>query len=649
MRSIMVVLLLGNSLWALTLSQAVNEALQTHPVVQERVNNFRATQQDLKIAEADYYPTFDLRAAAGYNHAGEILGDVHSPNPEYTNYESSLTLTQNIFHGFGTRHKVDYEEARVMAAAYNYLEKANDVAFRTVGAYLNVIRSKELLTTAKENVAINLDLYNKVKTLYDGGLTTKSEMNKINSSLSLARSNLTVQENNFRDTFATLRRMTGHEVDPNIMEKPELKASMPESFERAGMIAIDNNPSIIVGRYNIKGAQALMRENEKEYYPKIDLEVNQFINDSHMNNNGFDQPDDRFRARVVLNYNLYRGGADSATQQKNISKVNQEVQTMLEAKRQALEGIEFSWNAYQMINKQLVDLREYRHFADTTLELYKDEFDMGRRSMLDILAAQNDVIGSRQQLINAQYDELFAQYRILDAMGLMVVAVLGDTNEYTAKVNLANGRSDIIEDVLPVKLDQDNDTIADNLDLCDNSKSGENLMPYGCTKAKEIDMTLPDMNTMSGTPAREPDSDGDGVVDAKDKCPNTPKGYGVDSDGCPQKLTLHINFESDSALIPQSAAGDVDKLVTFMKDNALYTVEIMGYTDSSGSESHNLALSQSRADAFRNLLEKSGIESGRLSSKGLGSQSPIASNALSSGRAQNRRTEILMHANRGEK
>lgn len=480
MRIIWIGLLLGGSLYALTLDEAVNEALRTHPIVKERLNNFRATQQDLKISEAEYYPVLDARAVAGYNHAGELYSHVNSV--EYTNYESSLTLTQNLFNGFGTRHKVDYQEARVMAAAYNYIEKTNDVAFRTVGAYLNVLRAKELLGTARENVEINTDLFKKVKTLFDGGLTTKSEMNKINSSLSLAKSNLTVQENNFRDTFATLRRLTGHDVDPTTMSKPELKAIMPESFERAAMVAIDNNPSILVGRYNTKGAQALMNENKKGFYPKLDLEVNQFFNDSHKDNNGFDQPDDRFRARLVMNYNLYRGGADRATEQKNISKINQEVQTMLESKREALEGIEFSWNAYEMIGKQLADLLEYRKYADTTLDLYKDEFDMGRRSMLDILAAQNDLIGSRQQIINAQYDELYARYRILDAMGLMVVAVLGNNGEYTAKVNIGNGKAEFIDDTVPVKLDQDNDSIPDNLDLCDNSKAGENLMAYGCTK-----------------------------------------------------------------------------------------------------------------------------------------------------------------------
>ncbi|MGD9655955.1 MAG: TolC family protein, partial [Sulfuricurvum sp.] len=107
MSRLWLILLLGGSLSALTLDESVQEALRSHPIIKERLNNFRATQQDLKIATAEYLPSLDLRASAGYNHAGELNDHIRTPALEYTNYESSLILTQNLFNGFGTRHKVD--------------------------------------------------------------------------------------------------------------------------------------------------------------------------------------------------------------------------------------------------------------------------------------------------------------------------------------------------------------------------------------------------------------------------------------------------------------------------------------------------------------------------------------------------------------
>lgn len=487
----LVLSLLSPLLHGVTLQESVKEVISTNPIVLERLKNYRATQQDLNIAESEYYPRLDLRATAGYNNVGEIKDRrFRDRDFDYTNYETSLTLTQNLFDGFGTMHKVDYQEARILAAAYNYLEKANDVAFQMTSAYIGVLKASELLQTARENVAINESIYEKVRQIYDAGLTTDSEVKKIQASLSLAKSNLTVQKNNLKDAEYTYRRVLGRMPEIEKMQKPSLDVTMPESIERAAMYAIENNPSLLVSNYNIKGADALYKQRKKEYYPKVDLEVSQFLNDVDRIGNGFDQPDDRFRARIVLTYNLFKGGADMANVQKHLSTINQEVEIKRDLKRQVIESLDFSWNAFEMIDLQLKDLREYKEFAETTLDLNKDEYDMGRRTLLDLLSAQNDVINARTQIITAEYEYLFAKYRILDAMGLMVSVLLKEDESYLQKVNIAQDQEfQEVLDVLPIKLDADNDNIADDIDLCDNSLKENNIMPDGCKKSvKSIEL-----------------------------------------------------------------------------------------------------------------------------------------------------------------
>lgn len=468
------------SAFGLTLKESVIEVLNTNPVVQERLKNYRATQQDLNIAESEYYPTIDLRATAGTNYAGKQYD--HVINTDYTNYETSLQLTQNLFDGFGTMYKVDYQQARILAAAYNYVEKSNDSAFKTTNAYLNVMRSYDLLKTAKENVQVNEDIYKKVKDLFDAGLTTASEVKKVESSLALARSNYIVQETNTYDTEYNFKRLLGRMPERSEMQRPNFDFAMPQSEEKAALYAVDHNPSLLVSRYNIKGAQALWNQKKKEFYPKVDMEVSQYFNDASKTN-AFDQPDDRFRARLVLTYNLFHGGADSADIQKSVSTIDQEVEIKRDLKRQVIEGLELSWNAYENIDRQLKNLREYSQYSEKTLELYKEEYDLGRRSLLDLLSSQNDVFNARTQITKAEYDHLFAKYRVLDAMGLLVMAITGDETKYTSQVNLyTNSDAKEILDTLPTKLDVDHDNISDNLDLCDNSLKGDNIMPYGCKK-----------------------------------------------------------------------------------------------------------------------------------------------------------------------
>ncbi|MGD9656001.1 MAG: OmpA family protein [Sulfuricurvum sp.] len=149
-------------------------------------------------------------------------------------------------------------------------------------------------------------------------------------------------------------------------------------------------------------------------------------------------------------------------------------------------------------------------------------------------------------------------------------------------------------------------------------------------------------------PKVEIDSDGDGVVDANDKCPNTPKGYTVDENGCPREVTLHINFPTASAVIPKSSSAQIDELKRFMHDYPMYRIEIVGHTDNVGSESSNQSLSLRRAKALENVLIDDAIAPERISSSGMGENAPVASNDDEEGRAQNRRTEVKMYMNSGK-
>jgi outer membrane protein OmpA-like peptidoglycan-associated protein len=139
---------------------------------------------------------------------------------------------------------------------------------------------------------------------------------------------------------------------------------------------------------------------------------------------------------------------------------------------------------------------------------------------------------------------------------------------------------------------------------------------------------------------KESDSDNDGVVDSNDQCPDTPKGYKVDPKGCPRNVTLHLNFASNSSVLPASADKDVNALTEFMNENPAATITIIGHTDSTGQKAKNQTLSENRAQALGTRLVQNGIAANRIKTSGKGISEPISSNKKPAGRAQNRRIEI---------
>ena len=136
-------------------------------------------------------------------------------------------------------------------------------------------------------------------------------------------------------------------------------------------------------------------------------------------------------------------------------------------------------------------------------------------------------------------------------------------------------------------------------------------------------------------PSSEKDTDGDGVVDSKDKCPNTPKGAIVDKDGC---WAFHgVLFDFDSATIKAGNETMFRNAIKVLKLNPTLTVEIQGHTDSQGAAEYNQKLSERRASAVKQKLVDNGISAARLTTKGFGESNPVASNATEAGRAHNRR------------
>jgi len=140
------------------------------------------------------------------------------------------------------------------------------------------------------------------------------------------------------------------------------------------------------------------------------------------------------------------------------------------------------------------------------------------------------------------------------------------------------------------------------------------------------------------------DSDGDGVTDSLDKCPNTPKDFKVDSVGCPVaipeqvSITLLVEFDFDKAVVKPRYHSDIEKAANFLKAYPKTTGVLEGHTDSIGSEEYNMKLSQKRADSVKKyIVEKFGIDAARLSTVGYGESKPVADNKTDAGRQKNRR------------
>jgi OOP family OmpA-OmpF porin len=196
-------------------------------------------------------------------------------------------------------------------------------------------------------------------------------------------------------------------------------------------------------------------------------------------------------------------------------------------------------------------------------------------------------------------------------------------------------------------LDSDGDGIIDDVDKCPNTPRGMEVDAQGCPLDSDGDGVVNNADKCPSTPPGvgvdssgcPPDSDADGVPDYLDQCPSTPRGATVNEAGC-WSLRATMLFDTNSSYIKDEAHPLLDEVVSILEKNPQIKVEIQGYADNTGTADYNQWLSERRAKRVMDYLVTKGIGFERLQAKGYGSTRPVASNATEEGRAQNRRVEL---------
>lgn len=259
------------------------------------------------------------------------------------------------------------------------------------------------------------------------------------------------------------------------------------------------------------------------------------------------------------------------------------------------------------------------------------------------------------QALKEKYGDRLCIYTVLigdDAAGKATmdgIAAAGGCGFATSAdaITSPDGMADFVEKVfLSRYLDSDGDGVYDIMDKCPDTPAGVKVDPVGCPLDSDGDGVPDYLDKCPDTPAGVKvdsngcplDTDGDGVYDYLDKCPGTPAGARVNSDGC--WVLGDVLFDFDKAVVKKSAYPLLDEVVAVVKNNPGLRVSLDGHTDSTGPDAYNMGLSKRRANAVKAYLVKKGVAADRLETAGFGESKPVATNDTREGRSLNRRVEL---------
>jgi len=410
----------------LTIPQALLHVINTNPEIRQRIENYRAVEQDRTIAFSGHLPVVDVQAGIGkmrYDDSSVISGD------DWTHTEAFIRARQNLFHGFGIENDVLQQDKRLLSAKYAIMEKVSQLGLEMVDTFLEILKAKKILNLAIENHNVHKEYYSKIKEVTTSGAGSQGDMDQISGRMALSQSNVIVAQNNLLDAETNFLRIYGYGLlsSPVKLKETNVNTSLiPKSLDQADELAERQYPSFLAVQNNVKALNAAHEQSKENYYPWVDLELEQSYYDN--DNNFVSGQVDQSTIMLVARWNLYNGGADDALVEKTAVRMFEESDRLLNTKRLVTERLRLSWAAKERIAEQLRYLRQHRDFSKKTHETYKEEFNLGRRTLLDLLDVKNEYFLSRKAYISAYYDQKLAKYRVIENVGNLpnIVSVTSD-------------------------------------------------------------------------------------------------------------------------------------------------------------------------------------------------------------------------------
>ncbi len=400
------------------LRSAVAIGINTNPETGVVQSNRRATDEELNQAKGLYLPSVDVRADTGYEHSDDPGTRAGAGDDEENmwRYDAGVTLTQMLFDGYETKFENKRQKARVLSASRRVGESAELTGLAIVEAYLDVMRQREQLKIARDNVASHITLLDQISDSAQAGRTTDADVDQGNARLASARALEASVREALRQAEATYIQEVGDPPQDLVMPMVPVDA-LSADVEREVKIALHQSPTIGIFEADIDVAHAEYQGSKSTMYPQVDLQLN--ARTGH-DMGGVDGRDTSASALAVLNWNLYRGGIDTARVKEHINREAQAKEARADAARQVESDVRRTWASMVSAGERARQFTAQAAANTEVVRSYKDQFDLNRRTLLDVLDSQNELFVSRSNLVNAEFLEMFAIYRLLALKGEML-------------------------------------------------------------------------------------------------------------------------------------------------------------------------------------------------------------------------------------
>ncbi len=411
-----------------TIEEALALAYQNNPTLLAARAALRSVDESVPIALSGWRPTLNLNGnVARTRSTTNILSNgtgggavVGSGTTLRTSETASAQFVQPVFDGFGTTAATTQAKANVKAQRARLQASEAQVLVDAVSSYTGVLRDQAVVELRRNNVQVLTRQFDATNDRFRVGEITRTDVAQSEARLAGARADLITAEGNLQKSRAAYQNNIGKA--PESLVAPPAAKGLPATADEAISQALKGNPNFVAADYTAQAAQSQIDVTRSDLLPSVQIEASY--------QKGWDTVADISRAetaqaRAVLTVPLYQSGAEYARLRQSKHVAGQRRLEADQARDDARETATSAFETYQSATASLESLRSQIKASEIALEGVQREAEVGSRTVLDVLDAEQELLNARVNLVTAESNQIIASYQLLAALGQLTAQNIG--------------------------------------------------------------------------------------------------------------------------------------------------------------------------------------------------------------------------------
>ena len=408
------------------LGEAVGVAVLSHPLMGAQAAKVSGSLADVRTAQGALKPQLQVFAGSGGSYLGSYqnypqqFGSVAIPGSSRS--DAGFSLRQLVFDFGAAKADVARSRSIVDAERLRLADQAEDIALRTVNAYLNLLEQRELIVLMDKVVADDNAFANLVKLSEQQGNGTIADVSRIRSKVievEAVRTDLMTSMKAAEDEFSRLTK-----IDPALVrQSPRGVPRIPASFDVAMEAAKRSNPSLLAFSATGASIDHQLASQQAQRLPRVDLQGDGLVK-HYLGTPAASQGVVDSRLMLMLSYKLLDGGTMSAQADRiREDKRANDFKTLDERETIELNLRRF----YQALTSNKIKesaALQGTATAQKANSLYLEQFKAGKRTVFEVLDSRMVVFTMQKNAVNGRYEQMRAGYGILRNMGKLVEAAV---------------------------------------------------------------------------------------------------------------------------------------------------------------------------------------------------------------------------------